>query len=129
MEEEEQYEEEEFEKLLDKGDEEDDGSKSGTKKEGYIDEEEMLDVAEKCFMRMAEAIIARGLTVRDAFMRHVGEGDMLSPLSFLEAIKGLGIADLEEIDVACLMRILTKPDLDNAIMLSELIIIMENFGI
>lgn len=27
------------------------------------------------------------------------------------------------------MRILTKPDLDNAILLEELIIIMENFGI
>ena len=44
-------------------------------------------------------------------------------------MKGLGIGDLEEIDVACLMRILTKPDIENAILLQELIIIMENFGI
>lgn len=55
--------------------------------------------------------------------------ELLSPIGFLEGVKGLGISDLEEIDVACLMRILTKPDLENAIMLSELIIIMENFGI
>jgi hypothetical protein len=27
------------------------------------------------------------------------------------------------------MRVLTKPDLENAIVLNELIIIMENFGI
>jgi hypothetical protein len=53
----------------------------------------------------------------------------LSPISFLEGIKGLGIIDLEEVEVACLMRVLTKPQLDNHILLSELIQIMENFGI
>jgi hypothetical protein len=47
----------------------------------------------------------------------------------LEGVKALGISDLEEVDVGCLMRILTKPDLENAILLQELIIIMENFGI
>jgi hypothetical protein len=31
--------------------------------------------------------------------------------------------------VACLMRVLTKPDLENAILVKELIVIMENFGI
>jgi hypothetical protein len=41
----------------------------------------------------------------------------------------LGIVDLEEVEVACLMRVLTKPDLENAILLKELIVIMENFGI
>jgi hypothetical protein len=47
----------------------------------------------------------------------------------LEGIKELGITDLEEIDVACLMRVLTKPNIENAILLKELIVIMENFGI
>jgi hypothetical protein len=54
---------------------------------------------------------------------------LLSPIGFLEGIKDLGIVDLEEVEVACLMRVLTKPDLENAILLKELIIIMENFGI
>jgi hypothetical protein len=44
-------------------------------------------------------------------------------------VKSIGIDDLSQLDVGCLMRILTKPDLDNAILLQELIIIMENFGI
>jgi hypothetical protein len=57
------------------------------------------------------------------------EIELLSPLGFLEGVKALGISDLEEVDVGCLMRILTKPDLENAILLQELIIIMENFGI
>ena len=55
--------------------------------------------------------------------------ELISPIGFLEGIKDLGITELEEIEVACLMRVLTKPNLDNAILLKELIIIMENFGI
>jgi hypothetical protein len=55
--------------------------------------------------------------------------ELLSPIGFLEGIKELGITDLEEVEVACLMRVLTKPDLDNAILLRELIVIMENFSI
>ena len=55
--------------------------------------------------------------------------ELLSPIGFLEGIKDLGIVDLEEVEVACLMRVLTKPNLENAILLKELTIIMENFGI
>ena len=163
-EEEEQYEKEEFEKMLDKGDDEDEGdedevegvrmqeskkskprreSPQQEEEEGVIDEEEMLDIAEKCFIRIAEAIIDKGCTVREAFKKYIvkemGPGEeegqppeeleLISPIGFLEGVKGLGIGDLEEIDVACLMRILTKPDIENAILLQELIIIMENFGI
>lgn len=50
-------------------------------------------------------------------------------MAFLEGIKDLGVVDLEEVEVACLMRVLTKAELDNAILLRELIVIMENFGI
>lgn len=102
----------------------------------------MLDIAEKCFMRIAEALIAKKSSVRESFKKHIvrqmasaGDGqpaeelELLSPIGFLEGVKALGISDLEEIDVACLMRILTKPDLDNSILLQELIIIMENFNI
>jgi hypothetical protein len=78
------------------------------------------------------------LTVREAFGKHILRGtsqetgeemELIQPLGFLEGVQALGISDLEELDVACLMRILTKPDLDNTILLQELIIIMENFGI
>lgn len=39
------------------------------------------------------------------------------------------MTDLEEVEVACLMRVLTKADLENAILLQELVVIMDNFGI
>ena len=53
----------------------------------------------------------------------------MSPISFLEGIKELGMEDLSEMEAACLLRVLTKPELDSAIILNELILIMENFGV
>ena len=149
--------EEEFEKLLDQDDEEEDEEKAAKKAsspkgsaeakkqdeddeyaedDDYIDEEEMLDIAERCFMRIAEAIVEAGVSVRQAFqpfiIREEFEGEyleLLSPIGFLEGVKELGVTDLEEVEVACLMRVLTKADLENAILLRELIVIMDNFGI
>jgi hypothetical protein len=63
-EEEEDYKEEQFEQMLDKDDDENGADESAEKspssqrkKDEYIDEDKMLDIAEKCFMRIAEAII------------------------------------------------------------------------
>ena len=77
-----------------------------------------------------------GVSVRQAFqpfiIREEFEGEyleLLSPIGFLEGVKELGVTDLEEVEVACLMRVLTKADLENAILLRELIVIMDNFGI
>lgn len=96
----------------------------------------MLDVAEKCFVRIAEALISKQKTVKKAFKNFIiteevddTQVELLSPIGFLEGIKDLGITDLEEVEVACLMRVLTKPNLENAILLKELMVIMENFGI
>lgn len=48
----------------------------------------------------------------------------------MEAIKiELGIKNLSEIEAACLMRVLAKPELDNMIILNEFALIMENFGV
>jgi hypothetical protein len=43
--------------MLDKDDSEP-NEQANEKKEDYIDEDKMLDIAEKCFMRIAEAIMA-----------------------------------------------------------------------
>mmetsp|Transcript_47311 Transcript_47311/g.34600 ORF Transcript_47311/g.34600 Transcript_47311/m.34600 type:complete len:115 (+) Transcript_47311:2624-2968(+) len=93
----------------------------------YIDEEEMLDVAERCFYRIAQELINKNVNVKQAFSKHIITEDiegmtleLLSPVGFLEGIKDLGIVDLEEVEVACLMRVLTKPNLENAILLKEL---------
>ena len=53
----------------------------------------------------------------------------MTPYGFLEGLKGLGIDNLSETDVQCLMLILVKPELDNAIVVNDLVMVMENFQI
>ena len=89
----------------------------------------MIDVAEKIFIRMAEELIKQGrASIRDVFANQIFEtmiGDdyveLLSPEGLLEGIKELGIDDLEEKEVTYLLRVLTKPELDQAILVEELL--------
>ena len=86
---------------------------------------------------MAEELIEQGRTsIRDVFANQIFEtmiGDecveLLSAIGLLEGIKELGIDDLEEKEVSYLLRVLTKPELDGAILVEELLQIMENFGL
>lgn len=124
-----------------KGAKPDEEGKSATPASGkYMDEEEMLDVAEHCFIRMAESLIERGRTARSIFTKYsmpeqFPDGtvlELLSPIGFLEGVKeacGAAADDLTEMEAACLLRVLAKPELDNAIILNEFTMIMENFGV
>ena len=55
--------------------------------------------------------------------------ELLKPLGLLEGIRDLGIDDLTEKQINFLLRVLTKPEVDGAIVLSEFLQIMENLGI
>ena len=50
-------------------------------------------------------------------------------MGLIEGIKSLGINDLTEKEVKYLLRVLTKPELDGAIVMHELLQIMENLGL
>lgn len=99
----------------------------------------MLDIAEMCFVRMAEILIRQGITVREAFTKYAVPEilpesktvlELMIPSSFFEAIKNeLKIKELSDLEAACLMRVLAKPELGNAIILNEFALIMENFGV
>ena len=54
--------------------------------------------------------------------------ELLTPDGLLEGIKALGIEDLTSKDCRYLLRVLTKPELDGAIVVHELLQIMENLG-
>ena len=45
--------------------------------------------------------------------------ELLSPMGLLDGIKELGINDLTEKEIAFLLRVLTKPELDGAIVMPE----------
>jgi len=99
----------------------------------------MLDIAEMCFVRMAEILLKQGTTVREAFSKYAVPEvlpesktvlEMLLPSTFFEAVRAeLRIKELSELEAACMMRVLSKPELGNAIILNEFALIMENFGV
>jgi hypothetical protein len=55
--------------------------------------------------------------------------ELLSPMGLLKGIESLGIDDLSEKESKYLLRVLTKPELDGAIVVPELLQIMENLGL
>ena len=113
------------------------GSKGLGRSGKKFDEEHMLDVSEAIFMKMADLMQEKGRSVRGIFTKYSEPEvfpdrtvlDLLSPGGFIEGIRETGIDDLQEFEVACLMRVLAKPELDNAVILNEFVMIMENFGV
>ena len=111
----------------------------GTGEEGdrAHEEERMLDVAEQCFMRIADLLHQEQKTVKQAFLRYsepepFKDGtvlELMTPRAFLEGVRDLGFDDVTEMEVACLMKVLAKPELEGSVILNEFVLIMENFGI
>jgi hypothetical protein len=97
----------------------------------------MLDIAEQCFMRVADLLHILQKTVRQVFLRYsqpeaFKDGsvlELMSPSGFLEGVRDIGFDDITELEAACLMKVLAKPELDNAVILNEFVLIMENFGV
>lgn len=54
--------------------------------------------------------------------------ELLSPIGLIEGIKNLGI-ELQDVEIDYLLKVLSKPELDGAILMQELLQIMENFGL
>ena len=112
------------------------GAIAGSKKKS-IDEEHMLDVAEAIFIKMADLILAKEKTIRGIFNKYAVPEifpdntvlELLTPGGFLEGVKEVGVDDLQDFEIACLMRVLAKPELENAVILNEFVMIMENFGV
>lgn len=96
---------EEYEQDEDQGadDQQDEGAYGNEEVEDEdLDEDEMIDVAEKIFLLMAEKMVENKIqNVRDVFKPYIFEADidgdiyeLLSPYDLLQGIKDLGIEDL-----------------------------------
>lgn len=55
--------------------------------------------------------------------------ELLTPEGFLQGLQDLGLTDLSETEVQCLLLILVKPELENTIVVNDVKMVMENFGI
>lgn len=58
----------------------------------------------------------------------IGDQDieLLAPIHFIEGLKTLGIDDFSELEIACLVNLLTRPELDDLILVEELNILKDN---
>jgi len=96
----------------------------------------MIDVAEKVFNRMADLMEKHQVTVRQVFNNYIFEGqiqehiiELIPEEGFIEGLHALGIDDLSTNEITYLLRVLSKPEFENSIVLQELLMIMENFGL
>ena len=100
----------------------------------------MLDIAENVFQQIADRLKATNFSVKKIFAKKAAildefEGEtnviVIQAADFLDSLKNppLSIGELSELEVACLMRVLSKPEIDHAILLNELNLVLENFGI
>ena len=88
-------------------------------------------------MRIADLLHMHQRTVKQAFLKYAQpeqfkDGsvlELISPRSFLDGVKDIGFDDVTELEAACLMKVLAKPELENSVILNEFVLIMENFGI
>ena len=103
--------------------------------EGDIDltDEEMFQIAENALLKVAHWFLSRGTTVSELFKSHIQliqyeehELPVISPEIFIEGLKVLEIENMTELELACLMNVLVKPQLDNGILVEELESIIEN---
>ena len=99
----------------------------------------MLDIAEAIFNNIAQCLMMHNLTVRQTFggediIYNLPEFDgeknveVMTADDFLTRCCEIGVAQLDRIQVDCLMRVLGKPEISNAIKLVDLETLMMNFG-
>jgi hypothetical protein len=99
----------------------------------------MLEIAENVFKIIADKLIELKYSVRKVFSKKIvvldefeGEPnvEIISGENFLECLETqMGITYLSELEIACLLRVLSKPELKHAIVLNELQMVLLNFGL
>lgn len=96
----------------------------------------MIDCAEKIFVRIADEMVNKKISVRQLLNPYIqlaeldGEPfELLEPNGLIEAMQDLGINDLEDQEINYLLKVLQKPELEGAILMPEFLQIMENFGL
>lgn len=99
----------------------------------------MLDIAEAIFNNIAQCLMVHNLTVRQTFggediIYNLPEFDgeknveVMTADDFLTRCYEIGVQQLDRIQIDCLMRVLGKPEISNAIKLADLETLMSNFG-
>lgn len=73
----------------------------------YIDDEEMIRIAESCLIRISEELKKQNIEIKQLFeenimVENIGDQtiELLAPIHFIEGLKKLGINDFSELEIA-----------------------------
>ena len=92
----------------------------------------MLDIAEQILQTLAEKITENGWSIYEVFSspdeitkiipQHCDETNIkvLPVANFMGRVHQVGIQNLTEFEVACLLKVLSKPELDHCIRYDEI---------
>ena len=105
-----------------------------------LSEKQILEMAEGIFQQVAEKLIESKQTVREVFdkesMIHVFPSYdnvknvvAITALKFMDSMYRLGFSNINQLQIQCVMRVVAKPDLRNAILLEDLVTLLENYGV
>lgn len=101
-----------------------------------LSEDQMIEIAQKCFGQIAEKMADKGLTLevlfKDQIFTQEGEEEkiyLVSQEDFKEGLKKLGIEDLHNVEYSSLFKILSANDEEKNIRINELAQILEECGI
>ncbi len=106
------------------------------KMKGGMNEDQMIEVAQRCFYAIAEQMSLKKLSIaalyEDVIFKKKVEGEeveLISPLDFLNGLRKLGIDDFQSLDYTCLVKVLSINDKEKLIRVSDLVQILEDYGI
>lgn len=105
-----------------------------------VSEDQVLDISESILRQLSEKLIENGWSVKDVFdhpklITVVPEYDgktnvkTLAANNFLGRLFQLGFEQMTVLQVTCLLQVLVKADLENAIAYEELKSLLQNYGV
>eukprot|EP00826_Nyctotherus_ovalis_P019826 TRINITY_DN16161_c0_g1_i1.p1 TRINITY_DN16161_c0_g1~~TRINITY_DN16161_c0_g1_i1.p1 ORF type:complete len:266 (-),score=87.80 TRINITY_DN16161_c0_g1_i1:156-953(-) len=101
-----------------------------------VTEDQIIEIAQKAFYTLAQAMIQRKTTARELFSNKIRmlkvdgeELEVVPSKDFTDIIHSLGIPDLQPVEYACLVRILATDEDEKFIKLSDLVLILADYNI
>eukprot|EP01022_Parablepharisma_sp_SALTPOND_P025583 TRINITY_DN5_c0_g1_i1.p1 TRINITY_DN5_c0_g1~~TRINITY_DN5_c0_g1_i1.p1 ORF type:complete len:942 (-),score=200.59 TRINITY_DN5_c0_g1_i1:2152-4977(-) len=101
-----------------------------------VSEDQMIEIAQKCFSGIAQEMLSQGLTVSSLFKGDVyrkaiegEEVELISPESFMKGLKKLGLEDLGPLERGCLEKMLAANDSEKGFRVKDLAQILEDYGV
>ena len=101
-----------------------------------INEDQMLEIAQKCFFVIADTMLQKKTTAKKLYTEAIQkqklngeEVEVISAEDFIKGVQMLGIEEFKAIEYACLIKVLAANEEEKYVKLSDLILILEDYGV